>query len=221
MLMNSRDKADVSEGTNCVVYCDFDGTLIHGDIELEWLNYLMKRQYLKWYHYMVAAITLPVNALQKIRWRGNRIKSWSIGMTDEKFNALFRSFFQERADRLLPNRKVVALLESMHGKGKNVILTGSDERLIERYLMASGMHRYVDRVIGGRVGPKGFVVSRHPYGRDKCGFIQIGGMTIGIANEYADRFYLELCTEAYVVDNECSHDWNLLELAAKNKWRVI
>lgn len=41
--------------------------------------------------------------------------------------------------------------------------------------------------------------------------------TIGIANEFADSFYLEMCDKVFIVKG----DARLMSLAEKRKWEII
>ena len=204
-----------------IVYCDFDGTLICGDIEVEWVRYLRQIHYFRWFHYTAAAVSIPVNRARRKMLRGSLMKSWTIGMDARKMSALLPDFYQQRKARLELNRDVLNLLRTYASSCRLILLTASDERLVRDYLSRTGLEALFDCVIGGISAPCGFFLRREPYGKGKCPFIDKSARSIGIANEWADTCYLRLCTEAYVIGGSPEQDSALLRLARKLKWKVI
>lgn len=200
-----------------ILYCDFDGTFIDGDIEKEFVNYQMRKSLLSPKYYILAMISVPFNYLRRKRNHSSCFKSWTFKRTEEEKRRMFNDFLEEVEKTITVNEKTEAFLNEKKSEGyKLILLTGSYEMLVKRFLEKRNIALF-DEVIGCTVGKSGFFVERHPYGHNKCDFIDMSKYRIGIANEFADRFYLEKCNEAFVVGD----DEKLLNIAEEKKWRRI
>ena len=201
------------------VYCDFDGTLIQGDIEREWVSFLRRKHYLTFQNYLAACISLPINLFMRLLDRSSLLKAWTVGIGDEEIIRLFPEFYIASGDKLQINPNVLEFIQIHSEENRIVILTGSDTRLIKQFLGIVELPVIIDEIIGSAVKPGGLWVSQHPYGVCKRKYITDNNKSIGIANETADRHYLKICDEAYVV--AATADNGLIALANKMNWRLI
>ena len=200
------------------VYCDLDGTLIRGDLEREFVGYFQSTGSFTIRNYLLALISIPANKLRRKQERGSIYKSWTVGFTAEKKDRLFSDFLENETGKLETRADVLGLLEEYKSRGSEIILmTGSYRELVLAFLKKKNMVNVFDEVIACEVKGNGFCVSQHPYGKDKCLFLKKDMQLIGIANEYADRFYLEQCSVAYVVGK----DEKLKRIADEKKWRCL
>jgi len=200
-----------------IVYCDFDGTFIKEDIETLWLKFLIRNRKIKWYQYILSCISIPVNLIRKKQFRGGMLKSWPVGMTDGKMAQLLSEFYTDVNSQIHINNKVYNLLLNLISEYDLVLLTGSQENLVKSYLNHVSCKDMFTDIIGSRVKSNGFILVRHPYGKDKCKYINNTKKTIGIANEFADLFYLNICDKVYIVPG----DKNLTKLAKEKEWEII
>lgn len=198
-----------------VLYCDFDGTLIQENSEQLLVSFLMETGYFKLYHYMAAVLCKAVNLPRRLAKRGAAAKAWSIGLTEQEKSDLIGSFWDKHMEGIHVNSKVLKTAEDFDGK--RIILTGSDRQLVYDFLRRKGIADSIDDVIGAKTAAAGFKVLQHPYGRDKCLFLDPSVYKAGIGNEAADIFFLSQCDQAYIVPG----DPVLENIAAKNGWRVI
>lgn len=200
-----------------IIYCDFDGTLIKEDIETAWLKFLLEERALRWFQYILAVISIPVSMFRKKQFKSALFKSWSAGMSLEKKQKLISQFLQAKGSLLTLNVQVLACLNMVNNHYDIVILTGSDELLVKSYLRFKKIDTLFTEIIATKTSKSGFFIKQHPYGKDKCKFIDTGKKTIGIANEFADSFYLEMCDKVFIVKG----DARLMSLAEKRKWEII
>lgn len=200
-----------------ILYCDFDGTLIKEDIETAWLNFLIEMKALHWFQYILAVISIPVSMFRKKQFKSSLFKSWSVGMSLEKKDILVNQFLQTKKATLNLNIEVLNYLKKVKDGYDIVILTGSDELLVRSYLEYKKIDKLFTKIIATKTTKSGFFIKQHPYGKDKCKFIDTSKKTIGIANEFADSFYLEMCDKAFIVKG----DTKLMSLAKKRKWEII
>lgn len=200
------------------IYCDLDGTFIKGDLEREFVKFLQRTHKFNWYHYLLAAISMPINKIQSKRCRGSLFKSWTYRRSRDERYQLYEEFLQNKNDELLINEKVLLELEERKATHKIILLTGSFEELVRFFMEKNGKTYIFDEIIGCQVKKRHtFFVKRHPYGKDKCKFIHVEEKIVGIANEYVDRFYLQMCDEVFIVNAE----EKLCILAKKLGWRNL
>lgn len=200
------------------VYVDFDGTLIEGDIEKKFVSWLHQRKKLNPYHYALAAITIPLNYIRKKMHRSNLIKSWTFGRTQDEIDQLCKEFLDEMAGTIILRQPIWDILYKYKNSGdKLVIITGSMTELVRSFLCKKNKLDLFDDIIGSKMFCFGFICKRHPYGKDKCLYINKSVQSVGIANEYADVYYLNLCKHVYYTGN----DYNLDIVAKKNGWEKI
>lgn len=200
------------------IYCDLDGTLIEGDLEREFIRYLQSMNHFTIWNYFLAMISLPTNWIRRQKNYGSKYKSWTFGKNEEERKLLYSEFFSKCPNCIRFRVNVLELLKKYKDDNNKIILmTGSYIELVRFFLERENVTPLFDEVIACEVKKNGFCISQHPYGKDKCIFLDLSEPIIGIANEYADRFYLELCSEAYVV----GEDKKLKEVAYKNNWRYL
>lgn len=198
-----------------IFYCDFDGTIIHENSEVLFVKFLMQSGYFKIYHYIIAGIALVINAVRRLLGHGNIIKAWTFRLSDINKKELVNQFWDEYGEQINLNMSVISYLYSFDGE--IVVLTGSDEILVEEFLKRADLLNNVHHVIGAQMGKEGLVVKRHPYGKDKCNYIEKADYILGIANEPVDQYFLSMCNEALIVKGS-----KKLERIAKEKnWSVI
>ena len=200
-----------------IVYCDLDGTLIEGDLEREFLKYLRNNNYLKICNYIGAFLSIPLNYIRRKKNRGSLLKSWTIGFKQEQLQYLFYDFFRSSNPKLKNIPQTWQLLMQLKKDCKIVLLTGSYEELVSSFLKYKKIDSFFDRIIGCQVKSNGYTVKMHPYGIDKCSYITEEKDTIGIANEFADSFYLSHCDEVYILPG----DLRLEKIAEINNWRRL
>lgn len=179
-----------------VLLCDFDGTLIQGNIENRFTRYLLGRKDIRLKLAAVAALTLPLNLLLNKLNHPSLLKSWTFVLRGE-IDAVIDAFLDENMN-LMPLRKgTLQLLSSLH-YDRSIILTGSAECLVKKYLERCPELAF-DAVIGSCVKADFLTVERHPYGKGKIPFVDSSCYNIGVADSESDRFYMNLCNEKYFV----------------------
>lgn len=199
-----------------VVYCDFDGTFIDGDLENEFVHFLIKNNKLGAVNYLCAFITIPINSIRKAFGYGDVIKAWSVFKTEKEILDYFDSFLQNFCTVSINNSVLDKLLFLKDNGYKMVLLTASNEILVDMFLKKTQYDDLFDSIIGSSLKSNKFFVDRSPFGKDKCQYVN-GDYTVGIANEYADRFYLLKCDKVYIN----SKDKRLLKIVSNNNWEVI
>lgn len=202
---------------NGIVYCDFDGTLIDTNIEKLFIKFLMKKKYITLSQILVAIPSNFINHVFMLFSYGNIIKAWTFQRDLDEISNLIDEFLTDNCTKMKVNQSVVNLLHDLSKEHEIVILTGSYQLLVQNYLKQSNFGNVVDRVIGTITGKHGFIVLRHPYGKNKCKYIQHNRQTVGIANEVVDQFYLQLCSDAKMV---CD-DSEVARLCKQRKWEMI
>lgn len=200
-----------------IVYCDLDGTLLKGDLEFAYLKYLIKKRKITIYQIIVSFLSVPINYIRKRRFKKSLMKSWTLKKSGYLLEKHILEFLEEQSKNLVLRQEILILLMEFQQKYELVLLTGSQEELVKVFLKYKGIDKLFDKVIGSKVSKSGIIVKEHPYGKDKCKYINNSVKTIGIANEYADSFYLKKCDEVYIVQD----DKKLVKLAEQLGWRKI
>lgn len=198
-----------------IVYCDFDGTLVNGNIEADFIRWLAKSKKIAFSNFLCAMVSLPVNFLRKMIYKGNVFSAWSAFSTVQARQELFDTYIETCL--LSINEVVFDKLQSWRNKYEIILLTGSNEKLVSMFLKKNGLHNFFSSVIGGRLSKNGFIVLQNPFGKDKLKYLIDCPKKIGVANEYADSFYLKRCDDVFVVNPEKK----LYRLAIGNNWEVI
>lgn len=198
-----------------ILICDFDGTLIKENIEKRLLAYLLREKKLIWYQYILAVISLPINLLRKKIGKGNLFSAWSAFLSVNKYNQLIHDFLEMEAKKITLNSEVLDYIKDFNGK--KVLLTGSRLDLVKKYLLYYNQQDLFDEIIGTQTDRRGFIIKIHPYGKEKMKYIRKYNNTVGIGNEYADRYFLKLCKEVIVVNP----DDKLEQITKKNNWKLI
>lgn len=199
-------------GDNDVLICDFDGTLIDKNLEASFITYLRKTNSMGFRNYLFSLLSLPVNTLRRHFDVGNLLRAWPIGFSDVEINELLDCYLEQDEAPLLCG-KTLSFVK--HFEGKKILLTGSDERLVNGFLERKGEGELFDEVIG--LTGSSTMIKRHPYGKDKVGFLPMGVRLTGVGNEYVDRYFLEKCDDAYIVNPE----HKLREFAKTRSWKVL
>lgn len=183
-----------------VVICDFDGTIIHGNLENTFVKYLLKETGYGWWILMVSLFTLPINILLNRLYKPSIFKSWTYILKEKKrevMDAFFNSDYYKGSFQLRYREDVISKLDIID-LDYMLILTGSDEELVKAYLEKNDMIK-CDKVIGSQVKKDFFRVERHPFGKEKMKFVNRDNYNIGIANDFSDHFYMDMCDEKYYV----------------------
>lgn len=198
-----------------ILYCDFDGTLIRENSEELLIKFLLETHYFKFYHYVLAAAGRCINAPFHFFKRGSPVKSWTACVKQEQKENIIDNFWERKINSVHINFSVLDKIKEFDGN--TVIVTGSDQDLVYMFLKRKGLTDLIADVVGSKVGPSGIHISQHPYGKEKCKYLDSRAYKVGIANEAADIFYLSKCDEVYIVPGD-----QILENTAKiKKWKVI
>lgn len=202
-------------GINKILYCDLDGTLIEKNLESRFIAYLLKERRFSICHYLLAAVSLPLNKVRQACFRPCLIKSWTAFRKENEKKDLIADFLSKEVGKIefVPN--VLEFVRSFDGR--KILLTGSDEDLVIAFLKQTGNENLFDGVCGSKTAENGFYVVTHPFGYGKRPFLDETAFCVGIGNEYADRFFLEKCNEAYV----SLPDKKLHDTAVKRDWREL
>lgn len=195
-----------------VLVCDFDGTLIKGNIEGSFISFLRREHHFAFKNYACACISYPVNTIKRHFDRGNALRSWSIGITEQDFPHIVEKFLSSSYAPVV-NENVLDVVQSY--ACKKILLTGSDERLVKAFLA----EHHLDNIFDNIIGQKGtsFTISQHPYGKDKLKFLPHASNLIGLGNEFADRYFLEKCHTVYIVQP----DSKLKEFSQGKDWMEL
>ena len=199
-----------------ILISDFDGTLGVGEIERDFINYLMKGKKLSIYNYFLAVVSIPVNRVLGVFSKGNLLKAWKAKLSKDRLTILIHDYIDNYCNIKI-NRTVYNFIETFNGY--KVLLTGSSVELVCSFLHANNMDSLFDEVIGCTTKKNGFLINKHPYGKDKVAFLEnMKGYKIGLENEYADRYFLCKCDEVFIVnpDDELErfakeHGWNTID----------
>lgn len=183
-----------------VVICDFDGTIIRGNLENTFLRFLLKETVYRWRILIISLFTLPINLLLNRFYKPSIFKSWTYVIKGDKIeviNDFLNSSFFRDSELLMYREDVIARLSAVDYENL-LILTGSDEDLVRAFLRIENRFNIGD-VIGSQVEKNYFRVKRHPYGKAKMEYVNRENYNIGIANDYSDHFYMDMCNEKYYV----------------------
>ncbi len=198
-----------------ILICDFDGTLIKQNIENQFLSYLRKHHKLGIQNYLLALLTIPVNGLRRLVGKGNLMKSWSCGKSRHQVNQLIEAFLEENIQNIEEIQTTLDFVQNF--EGKRLLLTGSYEPLVKRYLEKKEIFHIFDKIVGSDISKNGFKVVKHPFGVHKKQYVKTDWNSVGIGNEHYDRYFLEKCSQAYVVNP----DQKLYALAVRNGWKEL
>lgn len=196
------------------LFCDFDGTFINTNIENYFLNFLLCHKKLKYYQYILAVFTFPINKLRMRMNEPNLFKAWSAFMPEQICTKLINEFIDYKAKDIKPRKAVLMFVKNF--EGRKILLTGSNTELVKKYLVYQHLDGLFDLIIGSQTEKNGFYVKEHPFGKSKLKYIT-EGYCVGIGNEFADRFFLYKCNKAYVIEP----DKRLLNLAIQNNWTIL
>lgn len=198
-----------------VLYCDFDGTFIEENSEKLLIDYLKEIHFFNCKHYFLAALGIFMNLPRRMIGKENIMKAWTLGMNSQQKEKLLNEFIRDKGRKIHLNIAVVQFVKSF--EGKRVLLSGSDVDLLRTYLKSISLIEEFDEIYGCEMAENGIRVLRHPYGKTKVQYVDQNAMTVGIANEIADQYYLKNCKKVYVIKG----DSRLERLAYKNKWSLI
>lgn len=183
-----------------IVLCDFDGTLIEGNLENTFLHYLLKGTSYRWIIIAISFFTLPINLILNKFGFPSIFKSWTFVLKNNKkriIHSFLSSDFFSNSPKMKYREDVLEMLSLMR-YDRMIILTGSDEELVTAFLNKYKIIKF-DEIIGSQVKDDLFRVKRHPFGKGKIRYVNRDYYNIGIANDYSDHFYLEICNEKYYV----------------------
>lgn len=179
-----------------IILCDFDGTLIEGDLERAFMRYLLKKKEIKYKMLLVSLFTLPINFLRNTFGFPSILKSWTFVLKDST-NQYISNFIHDCGSKIQSKQQGWNLLNSLKDS-KRVLLTGCYDKLIRAYLKYCNLDTVFDEIIACEM-KNNLIVRRHPFGRGKVPFVPVHAYTIGIANEYSDHYYMDLCSEKYYI----------------------
>lgn len=175
---------------------DFDGTLIHEDLEREFMKWLLRQKEIRYRMLFVSLFTLPINMLRNKLGYPSIFKSWTYvlrGHIEEYINA----FIQNEAAKTIHMREDV--WQMLSGGDEIVLLSGCYKDLLIAYLEYIKRKSVFTEIIGCEMEANQVRVKIHPYGRSKCQFVNQGKYNIGVANERVDHFYMDMCNEQIYV----------------------
>lgn len=179
-----------------VILCDFDGTLIEGNIENAFTSYLLKQKEIKLKLLSVALFTLPFNLLLNKLFLPSITKSWTL-ILRQRVVEYIDSFLDEYIERIKLKEDTIKLIDSLD-RDELILLTGSYQQLVEAFIRRKNL-TWIDKVIGTEVHNNHFTIKRHPFGKGKSKYVDLRNYNIGIANDYSDHFYLDICNEQYKI----------------------
>lgn len=179
-----------------VILCDFDGTVIESNIEDKFVSYLLKQKEIRYKLLLVAFFTFPLNMILNKLYLSSITKSWTFILKDRTEEYIAR-FLDDHIQEIKAKNDTIKLLKSIK-YNKLIILTGSYQQLVELYL-ARVNFIHVNKVIGTKVSKNRLFVKQHPFGKSKCSFVDINNYNIGVANDFSDHYYLDMCNEQYII----------------------
>lgn len=179
-----------------VILCDFDGTLIHGDLERVFMRYLLLQPEVKYKMLAVSIFTLPINTLLNRLGFPSIMKSWTF-VLKEKANLYIYDFLKSNNETIRRKNEGWQKLQCI-SNARSVLLTGCYGNLIQAYLKYNHLDYFFDEVVATEMQNHLFI-KQHPYARGKVKFVNKQNYNIGIANEKSDHFYLDICDERYYV----------------------
>jgi phosphoserine phosphatase len=163
----------------------------------------------------MAMVTLPISKYRKKKYLPGIWKNWTAFTSEEAICSWIDEFLISEIESIEIRNSVYEFIKEFDGE--KVLLTGCDQRLVEEFLKRKGYYDLFNSIIGSKVGKNGFKVVRHPYGKEKCNYLNETNYNVGIGNEYADVFYLLKCREAIAVNP----DRQLRDAAINNSWRIL
>lgn len=175
---------------------DFDGTLIHEDLEREFMKWLLRQKEVRYRMLCVSLLTLPINMLRNKLGYPSIFKSWTYvlrGHIDEYINA----FIQNEAAKTIHLREDV--WQMLKREDEIVLLSGCYKDLLIAYLEYIKRMSVFAEIIGCETEANQVRVKIHPYGRGKCQFVNQGKYNVGVANEKVDHYYMDMCNEQIYV----------------------
>lgn len=181
--------------TKCYIL-DFDGTLIHEDLEREFMKFLLQQNEVKWRMLVVSLFTFPINMLRNKLGYPSVLKSWTYVLRNET-GKYIDDFVKNYSVNRIHIREDV--WQKWTEKDEVVLLSGCYQDLLTAYLQHINRMNCFTKIIGCEVEKNWLKVKRHPYGKGKCVFVDKSRYNIGIANEPVDRYYMELCNEQIYV----------------------
>lgn len=178
------------------IIIDFDGTLIEGDLERSFMRYLLTKPEIKYKMLLLSCITLPINLIRNKLCYPSVYKSWTYILRDN-IQEHIEEFLNKNIPFIQLKEQIWALLE--RNDTNIILLSGCHQDLLKSYLSKIEKIDKFDKIIGCTMQKDNFRVAIHPYGRAKTRFVNTESYNIGIANEKADHFYLDMCNEKIYV----------------------
>lgn len=179
----------------CIIV-DFDGTLIEGDLERAFMKYLLRCPKVRLKMLLLSCFTLPVNILRNKLGYSSIYKSWTLLLGD-KIQEYINEFLEQNIRSIRLKDDIWNMLNQP--KAEIVLLSGCYIELLEAFLRKKSKAYVFDHIIGCTMNDDNFRVKLHPFGRTKMKFVNPNKYNIGIANERADRYYMNLCDEQIYV----------------------
>ena len=197
-----------------LLVCDFDGTLVQRDSELEMVNYFRRTGKLGVLQYAAAGLALIPNAICTRLEKPRLVRAWCAFHSPARQQSLIEDFLQNGAGELKVDPAVLEVVKGFDGE--KLLLTGSDERMVRGLLYKFGLEGLFDAVIGAKVSAHGLRLLRHPYGKDKLRQIP-RHCAVGIGDSVPDRHFLMQCDRAYTVARRPE----MVALAKQNGWQIL
>jgi len=180
-----------------IIICDFDGTVIEGNIENCFTRFLLQQKELRIKLFTAAIPALLINLPLNKLCLPSVIKSWTYVLKQE-ISHYIDLFLKENNRKLKIKKETISLIKEI-SHDKSVLLTGSYQELVERFLEYNNIKCF-DKIIGAQVKlPLYLFIKKHPYGKEKCKYVDRTNYNIGIADNYSDHFYLDMCNEKYYI----------------------
>lgn len=180
-----------------VLLCDFDGTIIHQDLEKTFLKYLLTQNEIKWKLLALSFITLPINLFRNYFHYPSIFKSWTF-LLKEDITIYIDKFIIDCDSKITLRDDVLNLIKNIDVH-ERILLTGCYEDLVISFLKHRDLIEYFDLIIGTKVKKNYFIVERHPFGKLKKQFVNKNNYNIGVADSESDKHYLNICNEKYYV----------------------
>lgn len=193
---------------------DFDGTLTDVDLGKKFSDWVFSTDQVGIAAKLIRLIGAPINIVLRRANRGQKILSWSFGLSPGERDRLFELFLDEYDRNINLNKEVFSLIENAQSSVK-VLLTGCHEELAKKFLTRRGIDCF-EEIIGLRM-QNSFVIKSHPYARTKVRLADVFSPYIAAGDSWPDRYFLKNATAAYVV----SRDQKLIDLAKKSGWTLL
>ena len=212
MYVMDKRKEEHKKGLGALI-CDFDGTLINKNSEAALIRFLISSRQMGLLRYTLAAVSLPINLLSRSFGGCDLLRAWTAGLSSKTIETRIDSFLAGEHG-LSVNPEVAERVRAF--PGRRILITGSNQHLVEALLVQFGLREQFDEVVGAEVERSGVVLRRHPYGKCKLRYLP-AECAIGFGNEFGDRFFLQRCTLACAVNP----DPRLDKTARKHGWEII